>query len=231
MSDLLHSIMPVLNYEAAGRGRTEDDRNDAGILRPPPIDSTTASMSASLKLVIIILACITLAFGLSWFILKTRARLRRNNGPEFMIFESDVSIEFGDEGEIIDVFPIAEEAEGRASFETILSSASPRRVMFDPDKLPAIIARRKGSLLDRRGRGELACDTSAFYHTDAVPTPSATLSGGKRSAIFRPVLGFNERGESKPLKTPTTASPFWSKMAGLPLAPDPPKRHPREHWT
>ena len=169
----------------------------------------TISIATTLRILVIALAALTLALGCVWFLLRSRARTRhrRNLSTELiifgsdpasdlMIYESDISISMIEEGLGIDF--------DSDDCETILSSASPRRIAFDDDKLPLMMAARKGSILDRRGRNRIACDTSAYYNIDAVLTGTATGPLSGKLLICQPVTGFKE------LKTPSTT--VWSKM-------------------
>lgn len=103
-------------------------------------------------MIILLLGVVLIAAGV-WFIRRTRKR-RRDSSMEYLILESEISIEIGDEG--LEIEYEDEEADGRMSMEMILNSAPPQRLTFDIDNLPTFhIDRRSGNILERRGRKTL----------------------------------------------------------------------------
>ena len=171
------------------------------------LQHAAASLSSSLRVIIMILAGLTLATGALYCLLRKQKARRRQlvvPGTPLLVYESTVSIEFDecedDEGTIVDEYEY--EYEGRASSETILSMGTPRMLAFDINKIMPFLGRRKGSILDRRGKTTMRCDTTAYYETDIIPTVAKSPIDRN---ICRPKVGFVESIVS-PL------SPFWSKQ-------------------
>lgn len=123
-----------------------------------------ASTYFDFQIVVILLAVITLTVGGAWVIIRTRERLRRRFSTEYVIFESEVSIDIGDEGLEIEY---EDDVDGRLSMDMILNSASPRRMAFNIDKLPLLhIDRKPGNILERRGRKTLRLKPSQTSDAD-----------------------------------------------------------------
>ena len=169
------------------------------------VQNATESISSKLRVVILILAALTVCVGALYCLLRRPRRTTKLVIPTtpLLVFESTVSIDFDDldddEGTVIDVdFP-----EGRSSLETILSDGTPRRFTFDADKIMPFIERRKGNILDRRGITTMLCDTTAYYASEMMPMVMKSPIDRK---ICRPKVNFVENIAS-PL------SPFWSKQA------------------
>lgn len=139
-----------------------------------------------------------------------------------LVFESDISIDMivddcwsqSDGTEFDDLSE-------QGSMETIVSSASATRATFGIDNLPNLI---KGNILERRGRKDMLCDTSAYYEVNMIASAAGPLSGrmsAKRS-VTRPVFGFNFQEI-----TPPVGSPLWNRKMDIPRPVRPgPLTHP-----
>lgn len=179
--------------------------------RPTTLQSATDTLTASLRLVVIILAVLSVVCGALWLLLRrTRIRLRVSNGSdrsaELLILESDISIEMvGEDGQgsILDF----EDVVGRGSFETVLSSVSATKIAFDLEKLPVMM---RGEISERRGRGRLRCDTTASYNLDQVAISTGPLSGSTQAekSSVRAIYRF----EGLQVSTPGV-SPTWFRKA------------------
>lgn len=192
---------------------------------PTSFQRTTTTLTTTLRVVICLLAALTLIGGTLWILVRTRVRLRRLRrsnayrsgyesvpGSARLILESSISIDMIPEDNESSGTEF-EDLSGRSSMETILSSASATRITFDIEKIPGLM---KGNILERRGRGKsLHCDTTAYYETNSVVAGSGALTGRKdhtRSVIRQvPVFGFNIQDI-----TPPVGSPLWNRKTDIP---------------
>ena len=128
--------------------------------------TTSTSISKFLWHTIIALAAIALIVAGVWFIKSTRAQLREDASREYIILESEVSIEFGDDG--VEIEYDEDGPEGRHSFETILGGEAPHRIAVEIDKLRAVRVntRKNGGLLQRRGKKTLILRPSDHIDAD-----------------------------------------------------------------
>jgi hypothetical protein len=217
------------------------------------VQTATESISSTLRIVIMILAGLTIATVALYCLLRTKRRTLQMvcPGTPLLVYESSVSIEFDepddDEETIIDI----EDYGSRDSFETILSNGTPRKLAFDINKYMPFLSRRRTGILDRRGKTTLRCDTTAYYETDLVPTATKSPIDRKvcrpkvhfaenvvsplspfwarqktiTSPFSRPIFGFN----SKTI-TPPSGSPMWSGRVPARAAAEIPARR-KDFWT
>ena len=179
---------------------------------------TTGTTSTFFRNTIIGLVAISIVVGGVWFITKKRSQLRESASKEYVILESEVSIEFGDEG--LEIEYDDENAEGRHSFETILGGDTPRSMAFEIDKLPSFhINRKSSSILERRGGKKtlilqasegMDADMALLDIKDGRLTVSPFLSkkDGSRHFVDHPTRRRTPRypGEDSPeARGPTTA--------------------------
>lgn len=132
------------------------------------LDETRLSSYINLSLQTIIglgLVIVLLSIALLQ-LLRVRLRQRTNGSQavEYLILESEVSIEIGDEGVEIEY---DDDDNGSVSMETYLSSAPPQHIAFDIDNLPVLhIDRTSGNILKRRGRQTMRLKASEVGDAD-----------------------------------------------------------------
>lgn len=148
-----------------------------------------------------------------------------------LIYESNISIDMVmEDGQYGSYSPTVCDddlsTQGRNSMETILSSASATQITFALDKLPMSMAMKAGGILERRGRGQLGCDTSAYYDMSGTQvTPTMPASGASKKSFMKPVFGFEVQEI-----TPPVGSPLWNrKWDGRALCTGPLSRGAK--WT
>ena len=220
---------------------------------PYAIQYRPASLSTTLRTAIMILAGMSLATGALYLLLRRQRRRPRQvvvPGTPLLVYESSISIEFDDiedeEGTVVD----ESEHMKRASLDTILSNGTARKLTFGVNILP-FLEGPIGGILDRRGKANMECDTTAYYETDIV-IPTVAKSPIDRT-FRRPTIGFMQNIAS-PLSpfwsrqttvasprgpvfgfdaktiTPPMCSPMWSRRVGLRSATEAPNRK-KGYWT
>ncbi|KAF2485144.1 hypothetical protein BDY17DRAFT_344043 [Neohortaea acidophila] len=123
------------------------------------------STSSSLQTIIPILALLLLAASCTLLDLRRRTRAQSADSTEYLILESEISIEIGDEG--FDIEYEDADGQGRISYETILKSATPHQWTFDIEHLPTLhVERQPGNILERRGRKTLKLRASGAGDAD-----------------------------------------------------------------
>ena len=215
------------------RAMNRDQRDDDFGLHPnvTPLAQTSIVAANNMRLLIVLLGSITLCFIFIWFLARVRLRWTRRhtlnhipfNGEDecnysskqstIEVFESDISIDMiGEDWNAYDSGTEFEDLTELDDMETILSSASATRMSFRLETLPSII---RGGILERRGRNNIYCDTSAYYDSDVIASDTGPLTGHtetKRS-VTRPVFGFNFHNI-----TPPIGNALWSRNITLPRA-------------
>ena len=184
------------------------------------LEQTTNAVASAMRLIVVLLGAVTLSLVTIWLLGRIRIRWKRDRSNRIslvdeheavylpmstncLVLESDVSIDMIVE----DVKTPSSGTEfdnlsDLGSMETLVSAAS---ITFDIEKLPWLM---KGGILERRGRKELQCDTSAYYSVDATAAGTSPISARfepKRS-VTRPVFGFNFQEI-----TPPVGNPLWNE--------------------
>lgn len=200
------------------------------------MQQTTNAVTDTLRLVIVILGLITLFLITTWVLSRVKLRWSRRltlksatgtgiyedtyvlSPSGFEVFESDISIDMiAEDGQTYSSGTEFDDLSDCGDLETILSSASATRLEFRLDSLPNIM---KGSILERRGRKDMLCDTSAYYEFDTVATNTTPLSAVHEAitSVARPIFGFNFQDI-----TPPVGSPLWSRKIDIqrPMVPGP----------
>ena len=174
---------------------------------------SSSRIQVAILLVFLVVAGLPLALGYLWMLYQRRARQHRRHGSNqsigLVIMDSSVSVDL-----VVrqDHYPESggRDIESRYSTETILSPISPRRAVFEPNRIPTMPATSTGELkdniLDRRGRVQLKCDTTAQYAIDMVAKAPMPQSCPANSLRVLPVFGFDEG-----TITPPIGSPLWQR--------------------
>lgn len=210
------------------------------ISQPSTLQQTTNSMLETLRLVIVLLGVLTLAFFAYWLFSRIGFRWNRRltldlvpganvyedihitSSSSIEVFESDISIDMiAEDVQTHSSGTEFEDLSDNGDLETIVSSASATRLSFRIDGLPNIM---RGGILERRGRKDMQCDTSAYYDFDNVATGTGPPSAARESkrSVTRPTFGFSFQEI-----TPPVGSPLWNRKIDLPRAIVPgPLTHP-----
>lgn len=113
--------------------------------------------------------------------------------------------------------------ESRYSTDTIISPKFPRRVVFDANRASTRPATSTGEwkdgILDRRGRAQLKCDTTAQYAIDMVVKAPVPQSCPANTLRVLPTFGFDEG-----TITPPIGSPLWRRKPDSAQASDSPRQ-------
>ena len=206
---------------------------------PNALQQTTDAVTNAMRLIVMLLGAVTLSLIIIWLLARVRLRLRRHRrnkiscsggyeaiypptSSSMLVLESDISIDMiADDRQTQSSGTEFDDLSEQGSMETIVSSASATRATFGIENLPGLI---KGSMLERRGRKDLSCNTSGYYEANMIATGTGPLSGrmsAKRS-VTRPVFGFNFQEI-----TPPVGSPLWNRKMDIPRPVRPgPLTHP-----
>lgn len=109
--------------------------------------------SSSSQTLLLFLALLLLATSATLLVLRIRNRnipISDSQPLEYLILESTISIEIGDEGFELEYSDDNGSPTGRVSYETILNSATPQQLTFDIDKIPTLYERRGRRVLKLR---------------------------------------------------------------------------------
>lgn len=136
---------------------------------PLELFKATSSAFAAIdyQMVIFILGALAVTAVGAWWILRERRNMRESSETEYLILESSVSIEIGDDGIEIEYDDNDEYYDGRGSYETVLNSAPAERLTFDMDNLPTFrVSCKPGNILERRGKKTLKLQPSSDGDAD-----------------------------------------------------------------
>lgn len=202
---------------------------------------TNGPVTDVMRMLVALLGGGSLSLLVIWLLARIRLRWKRNKhnrlaltGGEYqalyppipssnmMVFESDITIDMIlDDGDTLGTGKGFDDLSDHESMETIVSSVSATRTAFDIDELPPVM---KGGILERRGRKDLSCDTSAYYNLNTIAMSNSPLSTHieAKKTMTRPVFGFNFQEI-----TPPVGSPLWNRKIIPPRAVCPgPLTHP-----
>ena len=207
---------------------------------PKAFQQTKNVVADTLRPMVVVLGVVTLSFIAFWLVPRVRLQWNRRvtlnsasstgiyeetyllspSGIE--VYESDISIDMiAEDGQTQSSCTEFDDLSENGDLETIVSSASVTRLNFRVDSLPSIM---QGGILERRGRKDMLCDTSAYYEFDTIATGTGPLSAAQetKKSVTRPIFGFNFQEI-----TPPVGSPLWNRKVDIPRTIGPgPLTHP-----